>query len=69
MAEVAGPVGAALSLAVASGLSLLALGAGLLALAIAVTLTVWLGRRALGALGRLRRRGLPRAVAGRHGEA
>ena len=34
---------------------LLALGAGLVALAFAVTLTVWLGRRALGALGRLRR--------------
>jgi len=48
---------------------LLALGAGLLALAIAVTVTVWLGRRALGALGRLRRRGLPRTVAGRRGEA
>jgi hypothetical protein len=42
---------------------LLALWAGLLALAIAVTLTVWLGRRALDALGRLRRRGLPRTVA------
>jgi hypothetical protein len=32
---------------------LLALGAGLVAVAVAVTLTVWLGRRALGALGRL----------------
>ena len=32
---------------------LLALEAGLVAVAVAVTLTVWLGRRALGALGRL----------------
>jgi hypothetical protein len=32
---------------------LLPLGAGLVAVAVAVTLTVWLGRRALGALGRL----------------
>ena len=32
---------------------LLALGAGLVAVAVAGTLTVWLGRRALGALGRL----------------
>ncbi len=46
---------------------LLALGAGLVALALAVTLTVWLARRAIGALGRLKRGRAPeppRGVAG-----
>ena len=43
---------------------LLALGAGLLALALAVTLIVWLGRRALGALARYRRREGVRAPGG-----
>jgi uncharacterized protein DUF4126 len=44
---------------------LLALGAALLALAFAVTLIVWLGRRALGALARYRRREGVREPGGR----
>jgi hypothetical protein len=97
--EVAGPLGAAVGLAVASGLSLygavfvsslairmgcenglvagavwmalahplVALGVGLVAVAGAALLTVWLARRAIGALGRLRRerRTRPRDVAGK----
>jgi hypothetical protein len=46
---------------------LFALGAGLVAVALAVTLTVWLARRAIGALGRLKRGRAPeppRGVAG-----
>jgi hypothetical protein len=43
---------------------LLALVAGLVALAVAVTLAAWLGRRAWGAIGRLRRRG-PARLPGR----
>ena len=42
----------------------LALGAGLAALALAVTLVAWLGRRALGALARYRRRGSVREPGG-----
>ena len=48
---------------------LLALGAGLVALALAVTLVVWLGRRALGVLARYRGRGSGRASGGRVGRA
>ena len=48
---------------------LLALGAGLVALALAVTLVVWLGRRALGALARYRGGGSARKSGGRVGSA
>ena len=46
---------------------LVALGVGLVAVAGAALLTVWLARRAIGALGRLRRerRTRPRGVAGK----
>jgi hypothetical protein len=44
---------------------LLALGAGIVVLALAVTLVGWLGRRALGALGRYRRRPSVRDSGGR----
>jgi hypothetical protein len=48
---------------------LLALGAGLVALALAVTLVVWLGRRALGVLARYRGRGNARRSGARPGPA
>ena len=48
---------------------LLALGAGLVALALAVTLVVWVGRRALGALARYRGRGSAHRSGSRAGPA